>query len=362
MSDDPLLTDRSGLPLPSGVRVVLDSTLRLPVESKLVESTRAICSWQRRRHRQTGVALLENKGVEVKIFDGPEVTSIFAMWWPCWVRANIFRRCSKPAAKSNWAALEAGAVDKVFLYYAPKILGGLGSRSPWLAAPDVCGASMRSVLSARSCTRFRLMNSPWKLTSERTISRVHRDCRRGWPRPGRAAFSIHCSRVLSDLTLGASIAVNSVCLTAVDIRPDGFSTDLAAETARPNESRRSAARRSVNLERPVTMQTRLSGHIVQGHGWRRRAGIVRWQRTHRARSANLERFLVYKGSICIDGISLTVASVTGSLLRVAIIPHTIEATNLGSRKPGDRLNIECDILAKHVDKLLSYVQISDSAR
>ncbi len=76
----------------------------------------------------------------------------------------------------------------------------------------------------------------------------------------------------------------------------------------------------------------------------------------------LDRFLVYKGSICVDGISLTIASVAAGRVSIAIIPHTLENTNLQFRKPGDRLNIECDILAKHVDKLLSYVQIPPSAR
>ncbi|MEP6717239.1 MAG: riboflavin synthase [Terriglobia bacterium] len=176
-------------------------------------------------------------------------------------------------------------------------------------------------------------------------------------------FAIHCSRVLSDLTLGASIAVNGVCLTAVDIRPDGFSADLASETLACTNLGDLRPGDPVNLERPVTMQTRLSGHIVQGHvdgagvleSFDNNELIVRYP-------AGLDRYLVYKGSICIDGISLTIASVGDGLLRAAIIPHTLEATNLSARKPGDRLNLECDVLAKHVDKLLSYVQISDKAR
>lgn len=176
-------------------------------------------------------------------------------------------------------------------------------------------------------------------------------------------FAIRCSRVLSDLTLGASIAVNGVCLTAVDIRPDGFSADLAQETlARTNLGDLSPCD-PVNLERPVTMQTRLSGHIVQGHvdGTGVLESFVNGELSVRV-PEDLARYLVYKGSVCLDGISLTVAAFEDYRLKVAIIPHTIEATNLASRKPGDRLNIECDILAKHVDKLLAYVQIPDKAR
>ena len=169
--------------------------------------------------------------------------------------------------------------------------------------------------------------------------------------------------MLSDLTLGASIAVNGVCLTAVDIRHDGFSADLAQETLdRTNLSDLKPGDR-VNLERPLMMQTRLSGHIVQGHvdG----AGVIESLANGELLvrvPRELDRFLVYKGSICIDGISLTVASVSDGLVRVAVIPHTLEVTNLQFRRPGDRVNIECDILAKHVDKLLAYIQISPSAR
>jgi riboflavin synthase len=176
-------------------------------------------------------------------------------------------------------------------------------------------------------------------------------------------LSVRCSRVLSDLTPGASIAVNGVCLTAVDIRPDGFSADLAPETLERSNLGDLRAGDRVNLERPLTLQTRLSGHLVQGHvdG----TGTLEALRQLRDRNwelivrvpRDLDRFLVYKGSIAIDGISLTIASVEEGLVKVAIIPHTYEATNISTRKPGDRLNIECDMLAKHVDKLLSSVDL-----
>jgi riboflavin synthase len=178
--------------------------------------------------------------------------------------------------------------------------------------------------------------------------------------PG-SRFSIRCNRVLSDLNVGASVAVNGVCLTAVAIRPDGFSADLAPETLERSNLGDLRAGDPVNLERPLMLSTRLSGHIVQGHvdgtgvletlkelGDGNRELTVRVPRV-------LDRFLVYKGSIAIDGISLTIAAVQDGLVKVAIIPHTYEATNLAVRKPGDRLNIECDVLAKHVDKLLAHL-------
>jgi riboflavin synthase len=173
-----------------------------------------------------------------------------------------------------------------------------------------------------------------------------------------ARLSIACAKVMSDLTLGASIAVNGVCLTAVEIRADGFSADLAPETLERTNLSDLKPGDQVNLERPVTLQTRLSGHIVQGHvdgtgvlESLRELGDGNWELRVRV-PPDLDRFLVYKGSIAIDGISLTVASAQDGLVKVAIIPHTYEATNIATRKAGDRVNIECDILAKHVDRLL----------
>jgi riboflavin synthase len=176
-------------------------------------------------------------------------------------------------------------------------------------------------------------------------------------------FSIRCSVVLSGLTPGASVSVNGVCLTAVDIRTDGFSADLAPETLQRSNLGDLRPGDRVNLERPLMLQTRLSGHIVQGHVDEtgllealRELGDGNWELEVRV-PRDLDRFLVYKGSIAIDGISLTIASVSDGMVRVAIIPHTYEVTNLGSRKVGDRVNIECDVLAKHVYKLLAHLSL-----
>src|SRR5580704_2034414 len=156
-----------------------------------------------------------------------------------------------------------------------------------------------------------------------------------------ARLSIACSDVLSDLTVGASIAVNGVCLTAVDIRSDGFSADLAPETLDRSNLGDLKAGDRVNLERPLTLQTRLSGHIVQGHvdgtgtlEALRELGDGNWELLVRV-PRELDRLLVYKGSIAIDGISLTVACVDDGLVKVAIIPHTYEATNIARRRAGE---------------------------
>jgi riboflavin synthase len=172
-----------------------------------------------------------------------------------------------------------------------------------------------------------------------------------------ARLTVRCSTVLSDLTLGGSIAVNGVCITAVVITPDSFSADLAPETlARTNLSALTPGAR-VNLERPVTPVTRLSGHIVQGHvdGTGELLSIDAlgdgnwWIKI--AVPAALERYMVEKGSITLDGISLTIAALNP--LAVTIIPHTFANTTLGHAKPGARINIEADVIAKHVEKLLA---------
>ena len=179
------------------------------------------------------------------------------------------------------------------------------------------------------------------------------------PRAAGARLVIQCRTVLSDSRPGSSIAVNGVCLTALDLTADSFAADLAPETlARTNLGDLAAGAR-VNLERPVTPATRLSGHIVQGHvdaagemASLDELGDGNWWLKIRIPAA-LDRYLVHKGSIAIDGISLTIASLDNGIAGVAIIPHTYANTTLGSAQPGARLNIEVDVLAKHVEKLLT---------
>ena len=178
-----------------------------------------------------------------------------------------------------------------------------------------------------------------------------------------ARLSIACAHVLSDLTIGASVAVNGVCLTAVEVRTDGFSADLAPETLERSNLADLKQNDRVNLERPLTLQTRLSGHIVQGHvdgtgtlEELSELGDGNWNLLVRV-PGPLRRFLVFKGSITIDGISLTIAAVQEGLVRVAIIPHTYSATNLARRKPGERVNIECGVIAKHVAAMLEHMSL-----
>jgi len=179
------------------------------------------------------------------------------------------------------------------------------------------------------------------------------------PGTAGARLQIQCRAVLEDLSPGSSIAVNGVCLTAVDLTLNSFSADLAPETLKRSNLGDLPPGAKVNLERPLSPGGRLSGHIVQGHVdgtgelvSLENLGDQNWWLKIRV-PAELDRYLVFKGSIAIDGISLTIASLERGILGVTVIPHTYQNTALGSRAPGDRLNLECDMLAKHVEKLLA---------
>ena len=173
-----------------------------------------------------------------------------------------------------------------------------------------------------------------------------------------ARLTVECSQVMGDLQEGGSIAVNGVCLTAMRLTRNSFSADLAPETLRRTNLGDLREGSTVNLERPLTPSARLSGHIVQGHvdGTGVLLGLEplgdeNWWLRIRV-PPELDRYLVFKGSIAIDGISLTIAALEGDELSVAIIPHTYQMTTLAGYQPGARVNIECDILAKHVEKLM----------
>jgi riboflavin synthase len=176
-------------------------------------------------------------------------------------------------------------------------------------------------------------------------------------------LAVQCSTVMEDLREGASIAVNGVCLTAVGLQRDRFSADLAPETLRRSNLGDLRPGSRVNLERPLAPTGRLSGHIVQGHVdgtgellSLEALGDENWWLRVRI-PPELDAFLVYKGSVALDGISLTIAAIEGDVLSVTIIPHTYRNTTLSGYHPGARLNLECDILAKHVEKLLRKLEV-----
>lgn len=160
-----------------------------------------------------------------------------------------------------------------------------------------------------------------------------------------------------DGTVGESLAVNGVCLTVTSLREGTISFDLAEETLGRTTLGSLAPGDPVNLERPLTLLARLGGHLVQGHV----DGVGTVAEVRGAGSGaemtigapdGLLRYLVEKGSVAVDGVSLTVAALDGERFTVALVPHTLEATTLGVRREGDRVNLEVDVLAKYVERLL----------
>ncbi|HEV8169520.1 MAG TPA: riboflavin synthase [Pyrinomonadaceae bacterium] len=157
---------------------------------------------------------------------------------------------------------------------------------------------------------------------------------------------------------GDSISVNGVCLTALDIEPDSFAADVSRETLQRSTLGSLKPGAPVNLERAVTPATRLGGHIVQGHVDARGtfAGVENHGESWTVRIAypkEIARYLVFKGSVSVEGISLTIAGLTDDHFEIAIIPKTWDVTNLSHLKPDDPVNIEVDIIGKYVEKLLA---------
>jgi len=163
---------------------------------------------------------------------------------------------------------------------------------------------------------------------------------------------------VSDIALGDSVAISGVCLTAVAFGTNSFKADVSAETLSVTTLGDLAAGDPLNLELALTPTTRLGGHMVSGHVDGVGQVIERYQdgrseRINIEAPAALSRYIAAKGSICVDGVSLTVNEVSGDRFGVNIIPHTVEQTNLGRCQPGVRVNLEIDVIARYLERLLS---------
>jgi riboflavin synthase len=171
-------------------------------------------------------------------------------------------------------------------------------------------------------------------------------------------LTIRASLVLEDVHPGDSLAVNGCCLTVVEHDDTRWTADVMQETLDKTSLRGVAPGDRVNLERAVTADKRLGGHIVQGHvdgvgEIVRRTPSEHWEVVEVSLPDGLGRYLVDKGSITVDGVSLTVVEAGDTSFTVSLIPETLTRTTLGLRQPGDRVNLEADVLAKHVEKLLA---------
>jgi riboflavin synthase len=163
--------------------------------------------------------------------------------------------------------------------------------------------------------------------------------------------------VVSDSSLGDSISVNGVCLTATEITADSFSADVMRESLRMSTIGGLEVGDSVNLERPVTLATRLGGHMVQGHvdgigTITAREHSENWDVVTIDAPANLLKYVVHKGSITVDGVSLTVSAINEDSFSISLIPATLAKTTLGKRTIGEKVNLEVDVVAKYVEKLV----------
>ena len=173
-----------------------------------------------------------------------------------------------------------------------------------------------------------------------------------------ARLTVRGPLVTSDVAAGDSIAVNGVCLTVVDAEDGCFSADVMQETLRRSALGALTAGSPVNLERAVRLQDRLGGHLVQGHVDGTGSVLAvqpaeHWTVVTFSLPADLARYVVEKGSITVDGVSLTVSAVGHTEFSVSLIPTTLERTTLGSKGVGDPVNLEVDITAKYVEKLLA---------
>jgi riboflavin synthase len=173
-----------------------------------------------------------------------------------------------------------------------------------------------------------------------------------------ARLEVEAPFLAGDLRPGESVAVNGCCLTVAQATAAGFAADLVAETLRRTALGGLAAGDLVNLERPMALGGRLGGHLVQGHvdGVARvldRTAAGDGQEVRIELPAELERYVVEKGSVAVDGVSLTVAGVGPGWFAVALVPHTLEVTTLGRRRPGDPVQLEVDVVAKYVERLVA---------
>jgi riboflavin synthase len=173
--------------------------------------------------------------------------------------------------------------------------------------------------------------------------------------PAGAFITLSAQKVPTGLAIGDSVSVNGVCLTATRVNPDSFSCDISAETLRVSSFQQARPGMRVNLERSLRVGDRLGGHFVLGHV----DGLGKMLAQKASGEGfeiyfefpqSMERYLVYKGSIAVDGISLTIASLSKTSFSVAVIPYTFEFTNLRHLKAGDAVNLEADVLGKYIER------------
>ena len=173
-----------------------------------------------------------------------------------------------------------------------------------------------------------------------------------------AVISVACAKILDDLKLGDSVAIDGACQTVTKLTSKGFEIEAAKETLDLTTFNEYKSGRKVNLERAMSAQGRFGGHIVSGHVdgtgiFKRKENQGLADVYYFEAPENVAKYIVYKGSICINGISLTIASIKENIFTVSVIPTTLRETNLPNLTPGDKINLESDILAKYVENFMT---------
>lgn len=177
--------------------------------------------------------------------------------------------------------------------------------------------------------------------------------------PDAIRLTIGCDKVISDLGRGDSISCSGTCLTAIEIDDKGFTADVMLETLKRSSLEGVQVGDLINLERAMSNKTRFGGHIVQGHvdgvgEFVSREKSDNWDWVKIRIPAELMKYVVHKGSITLDGISLTVNDIEDDVIALSLIPETLTVTTLGYKKPGDKVNVEADVLAKHIERLMEF--------
>lgn len=177
--------------------------------------------------------------------------------------------------------------------------------------------------------------------------------------PDAIRLTIGASKVLSDLSRGDSISCSGTCLTAIEIDDKSFTADVMLETLKRTSLSEVKVGDPINLERAMNAQTRYGGHVVQGHvdgvgEFVSREKSENWDWVKIRVPSELLKYVVMKGSITFDGISLTVNSIEDDVIGLSLIPETLTVTTLGYKGPGDKVNVEADILAKHIERLMEF--------
>jgi diaminohydroxyphosphoribosylaminopyrimidine deaminase/5-amino-6-(5-phosphoribosylamino)uracil reductase len=346
LADDPLLLP-APLPARPFVRIVLDSLLRIPLRSRLVRSVQRSPVWVvcGRRAPEARRRRLESRGVTVIRIPGrsrrPPLSAVLG---------ELKRR-------GVWSLMVEGGAEVLGAFLHERLFDE-ASRAAW---PTRCGC-------ARPTSRPRARSSSGTLRGRDDLGRrelmftgiveatgtVVSAERRG----DVLAVRFAAESLAAGLPLGGSIAVDGCCLTAVAVDAAGFTCELTEETLRRTAfGERLRPGVLVNLERPMKADGRFDGHIVQGHV----DGIGRIRALQRLQDSaemvvvpppGLVRYLVPKGSVAVDGISLTVADLEDGAFKVALIPYTLEVTSLRAKAAGERVNLEVDVIAKYVERLL----------